>query len=295
MKIRIQILISLIYVTIGTMSAQESQILLLDSLNSKNLLDVPLYEIVNPDYIFTVIYLSETKNRDLIRYRQRRRYFTGPELTQRAKTIIETLKSHDYIEESISIRMIEMLNKSSSKNENSEYIIDNISAWQFLSELELHNSKQSKEQLNQYILDLTNCGLIDSMSMLGTNSKRKFVEQFKRTVIFEITSEPEFQPIIDKLNSEESIEIFGFHNDEYEEIKPIDISRVSEMNSILKEMDSELRILTTSDYNDLTWAGLIAINAVQYEVLKNWDKGLDYPFFNVDWFVVKLFPEPDFE
>ena len=131
--------------------------------------------------------------------------------------------------------------------------------------------------------------------MLGTNSKRKFVEQFKRTVIFEITSEPEFQPIIDKLNSEESIEIFGFDNDEYEEIKPIEISRVSEMNSILKEMDSELRILTTSDYNDLTWAGLIAINAVQYEVLKKWDKGLNYPFFNVDWFVVKLSPEPDFE
>lgn len=277
------------------MSAQESQIVLLDILNSKNLLDVPLYEIINPDYIFTEIYLSETKNRDLLRYRQRRRHFTGPGLTQRAKTIIETLKSHDYIEESISIRMIEMLNKSSSKNENSEYIIDNISAWQFLSELELHNSERSKEQLNQYILDLTNCGLIDSMSMLGANSKRKFVEQFKRAVIFEITPEPEFQPIIDKLNAKESIEIFGFHNDEYEEIKPIDISRVIEMNSILKEMDSELRILTTSDYNDLTWAGLIAINAVQYEVLKKWDKGLDYPFFNVDWFVVKLFPEPDFE
>ena len=278
------------------MSAQQSQIELLDSLNSKNLLDVQLSKIVDQDYIFTEIYLSETKNRDLLRYKKRRRYFTGPGLTDRAKTIIEILENHNYIERPISNKMIQMLNKSSSEDDKSEYIIDNISVWQYLSEQELHNSERSKKHLAQYIMELTECDLIDSIFVLETNTKRKFVEQLKQTIIFELpTTEPEFQPIIDKLNSKESIEIFGFNKEEYKEIKPIDISRVSKMNSILRDIDSELRILTTSDYDDLTWAGLITINAVQYEVLKKWDKGMDYPFSNVDWFVVKLFPDANFE
>jgi len=296
MRIRIQILISLIYLTTVIMSAQQSQIELLDSLNSKNLLDVQLSKIVDQDYIFTEIYLSETKNRDLLRYKKRRRYFTGPGLTDRAKTIIEILENHNYIERPISNKMIQMLNKSSSEDDKSEYIIDNISVWQYLSEQELHNSERSKKHLAQYIMELTECDLIDSIFVLETNTKRKFVEQLKQTIIFELpTTEPEFQPIIDKLNSKESIEIFGFNKEEYKEIKPIDISRVSKMNSILRDIDSELRILTTSDYDDLTWAGLITINAVQYEVLKKWDKGMDYPFSNVDWFVVKLFPDANFE
>ena len=230
-----------------------------------------------------------------MRYSNRRRYYTGPGLTERAKAIIRTLNNHNFIEKSVSKKMIQLLIKPSSEN-NPYYIIDNISTWQYLSELELHNSERSKERINQYILDLANCDLIDTISMLNTNSKKQFAEQLKTTIIFKIpTQEAEFQPIIEELNSKESIETFGFDDEEYEVIKPIDISRVSKINSILKERESDLRILTTSDYNDLTWAGLITLNAVQYEVLKKWDKGLEYPFFNVDWFVVKLFPEPNFE
>lgn len=114
-------------------------------------------------------------------------------------------------------------------------------------------------------------------------------------ILLDIDTYRDRQSVTDQLNTPKSIEIFGFSNEEYEAIKPIDISRIGQINSTLKSLGSDLQISTIYDPKDMTWSGAIVLNRTQHEVIQQWDKGYEYPFFNVDWFQLKLYHELYFE
>ena len=78
---------------------------------------------------------------------------------------------------------------------------------------------------------------------------------------------------------------------EYQAIKPIAITRLDEINLILKNMNSDSQIFSIIDKSDFSWAGLVAITLEQYEMLRKWDQGLEYPYFQVNWYILNLYPE----
>lgn len=175
MKTTFQALIILLYFTSLPISAQQSLDVLFDSLSSKQLFDEPIPNIANPAFLFTEIYLSETQNRETMRYISRRRYFVGPKMTSRARSIIETLSNQDYIGERTSKKMLRLLTIPTSTYRESEYIVDNISFWQYLSEWELSNTSLA-DQLTSYMQEMITCGLLDSISTETISSKKDLVE-----------------------------------------------------------------------------------------------------------------------
>ena len=274
------------------MNAQNHNNLIAD-LATKKLLDKDLKQLENQALPFTEIYLSETSKRESLRYMKRRRFYIGPGLTQRAKEIIETVSKYQYIGDSTKHRMLGLLKKP--VDDDIEYLVDNISVWQYLSEMKLSKSELSKVRLNEYLLELEDDNLIDSIQIHKINNYRDVVSQLNNTLILEISAIPDFSSIREELNSKDNIQKLGLNENDYQAIKTIDIYRMDEINRSLKEQESVHRILTISDQNDLTWLGLIKVNSNQYEVFKRWEKDYEYPFYNVDWFVVKLFPETEFK
>lgn len=265
---------------------------LLDSLKSMDLVAEDYNFSDTVEHVFTDIYTTQELAVSAMQYKKRRRYFTGPNLTQKAKYLIDAVFSLDYINKEEYNEMLRLLDPDNRLTDDEEYIIDTRSVLQYLLENELKDSQWQKDRVQHYINELKRVGILNNEFNIDSSDNQllDILESCNNTIVMTLSV----------LNIDSSFyNLFTPENKKRLRLESLSDSTISNaegigvINQNLREEGSENRLLRMlvgqdySNYDSITMC-LMSISGDQFQVLNDLYDAHDYPFFNLNWFQIDV-------